>query len=95
MSMANQVDVVLAATGSKATYGGSASMIGGWFFSSEFAILVGMLVGVAGLVVNWYYRDKLTRAEILALQAKNERQRELHEITMAERREAMFSRKKP
>ena len=31
-------------------------MFFGWLVSSNAAIAVGMLVGVAGLLVNWYYK---------------------------------------
>lgn len=86
--MSNSVDAVLAATGAKATYGGSATMIGGWWLSNEFAILVGMVVGVAGLLVQWYYRHKLTKAEIALRQEQNAREREAHEMRMSELRES-------
>ena len=55
------IDATVAAAGSKATYTGAGMTIGGWFLSSEFAVLVGMLVGVAGLLVNWYYKHKQDR----------------------------------
>lgn len=58
------IETTLAATGSKATYTGAGMTIGGWFLSSEFAVLVGMLLGVAGLAVNWYYKHKLTKLEV-------------------------------
>jgi hypothetical protein len=92
MSMANEVDAVLAATGSKATYGGTATIFGGLWLSSEFAILVGMIVGVAGLMVQWYYRHKLTSAEIRMREEQNDREREAHVLRMAELRAAHFSR---
>ena len=31
-------------------------MFVGWLVSSNAAIVVGMLVGVAGLLINWYYK---------------------------------------
>ena len=55
---AHATDAILAATGSKATYTGAGMTIGGWFLSSEFAVLAGLVLGVAGFVVNWYYRAK-------------------------------------
>lgn len=58
------VDAALAAAGSKATYTGSGMVLSGWFFSSEFAVLIGIVIGIAGFLVNWYYRHKLTAAEI-------------------------------
>jgi predicted negative regulator of RcsB-dependent stress response len=47
-----------ASAASKVTYGGSAAAMGGWFLSNEFAVLMGLVIGVAGFVVNWYYRHK-------------------------------------
>ena len=69
-------------------------MIGAWWVSSEFAFLVGMVVGVVGLVVQWYYKHKLTKAEIAFKQAQNARESEEHEMRMSEMRGAKFYRKK-
>lgn len=90
--MSNPVDSVLASTGAVGTYGGSAAMIGGWWLSNEFAILVGMVLGVTGLAVQWYYKRKLTRTEIDLLHEKNNREQEAHEARMAEFEEAKMSR---
>ncbi len=76
------IETTLAATGSKATYTGAGMTIGGWFLSSEFAVLVGMLLGVAGLAVNWYYKHKLTMAEIRLKEEQAEREREAHAARM-------------
>lgn len=51
-------DATMAAAGSKVTYGGATTSIVGWMLSSEFGILVGVVLGVAGFFVNWYYRHK-------------------------------------
>jgi hypothetical protein len=57
-----------ASSATKVTYGGSAAIMGGWFLSNEFAVLMGVVIGVAGFVVNWYYRHKEYRLkERLAL----------------------------
>jgi hypothetical protein len=56
-------DAGIAAAASKSTYTGSGLMITGWLFSSEAAILVGMIVGVLGLAVNVYFRVKQDRRE--------------------------------
>ncbi len=48
----------VAAAASKATYGGSAAAVGGWFLSNEFAVLAGLVIGLVGLGVQWYYRHK-------------------------------------
>ena len=57
------VDAAIAAVGSKATYGGAATSVLGWLFSSQFSVVVGILIGIAGLAVNWYYRAKQDRRE--------------------------------
>ena len=83
------LDAALAAAGSKATYTGSGMVLSGWLFSSEFAVLVGIVIGVLGFLVNWYYRHKLTNAEIkfkldeLHLkQEQNEREKLEHEFKL-------------
>lgn len=52
------IEVSIASLGSKATYTGAGTSILGWLMSSEFGILVGVVVGVAGFAVNWYYKHK-------------------------------------
>jgi len=56
-------DATMAAVGSKATYAGASGSILSWFLSSEFGILMGILIGVAGLLVNWYYKAKEDRRQ--------------------------------
>jgi hypothetical protein len=48
----------VASAASKVTYGSSAAVVGGWYLSNEFAVLVGLLLGVAGFAVNWVYRHR-------------------------------------
>lgn len=79
---AQAIEVSMAAVGSKATYTGAGMTIGGWVFSSEFAVLVGMLIGVAGLAVQWYYRHKLTMVEIRLKEEQAARDREAHAARM-------------
>ena len=47
-----------AAKASTATFAGSLALLGGWLVSSQAAALLGLLVGVAGLAVQWWYRDR-------------------------------------
>lgn len=70
------LDATLAAAGSKATYTGAGMTIGGWFLSSEFAVLMGIVLGVAGLAVQWYYHyredqrsEREHRARMAAIEA--------------------------
>ena len=44
--------------------------ITGWILSSEFAVLFGLLLGLAGFLVNWYYRAKEDRRQERAHQMK-------------------------
>lgn len=79
---AQAIEVTMAAAGSKATYTGAAVTIGGWVLSSEFAVLFGMVLGVLGLLVNWYYKHKLTMAEIRLREEQAQREREIHAAQM-------------
>lgn len=83
MSATSQtVDAALATIGSKSTYAGASVTVTGWLLSSEFAVLVGMLLGLAGFLVNWYYRHKLTNTEIRLREAQEQREREEHAAKM-------------
>lgn len=77
------IEATLATAGSKATYTGAGMTIGGWALSNEFAVLFGMLIGVLGLAVNWYYKHKLTMAEIKLKEEQAAREREVHAAKMA------------
>jgi len=60
------VEGALAALGSKVTYGGAGASVAGWLLSSQFAVLSGLILGLAGFFLNWYYRhkaDKRAQAE--------------------------------
>lgn len=76
------VDAALATIGSKTTYAGASVTVTGWLLSSEFAVLVGMLLGLAGFLVNWYYRHRLTMHEIRLREAQEQREREEHAAKM-------------
>lgn len=69
-------DATLAAIGSKSTYAGVGTLSVGWFLSSEFGVLTGLVLGISGWLMNFYYsrkRDKREQAE--------------HELRMATRKE--------
>lgn len=55
------IETTVAAVGGKATYAGSGSAVLGWLMSNEFAVVGGLLIGFAGLLVNWYYKRKSDR----------------------------------
>lgn len=56
-------DASNAAAANKATAAGFVGLIGGWLLSNDFAVFVGLLVGVGGFAVNWYYSHKRHRRE--------------------------------
>ena len=78
------IESATAAVASKATYGGAGTSMLGWAMSNEFAVLMGLVVGVLGLVVNFYFKLKRDRREQAA-----------HELRMAELRTALSRSNKP
>jgi hypothetical protein len=54
----NQLHEIIAEVGHKATIAGSGGTILGWATSSEFGMWAGIVIGIAGLVVNWYFKRK-------------------------------------
>jgi uncharacterized membrane protein len=55
------IDATVSAVANKVTYGGAGAGVASWIFSSEFGFMVSLLVAVAGLAVNWYYKRKQDR----------------------------------
>lgn len=51
-------EATVAAAASKATYTGAGASVLGWLMSSQAGILFGIMLGVAGFIVNWYYKHK-------------------------------------
>ncbi len=68
-------DATMAAAGSKATYTGATTSVVGWVLSSEFGVLVGLMLGVGGFIINWYYKAKEDRRQ----QAEHDRRMGLYE----------------
>ena len=66
------IETTLAAMGSKATYTGSGVMISGWFLSSEFAVLLGILLSIGGFCVNFFFKLKRDKREQREHKAKME-----------------------
>ena len=56
-------DASIAAAASKSTYTGAGLTVTGWLLSSQAAVLVGMILGVAGLIVNIVFKVKQDRRE--------------------------------
>lgn len=80
--MQNSVDVFAGSAASKGMYTGAGMTVGGWWTSNEFLGLAGLLIATLGFAVNWYYKHKLTLAEIRALEAKEAREAEEHRARM-------------
>ena len=52
------IDATMAAVGTKTVYAGAGVSGLGWFLSNEFFGLAGILIGLAGLIITWYYKHK-------------------------------------
>ena len=76
------VEAIAASAASKSMYTGAGITLGGWWTSNEFLGLAGLLIATLGFATNWYYKHKLTRAEIRALEAKEARELEEHRARM-------------
>lgn len=50
------LDAAAASVASKTTYAGASLTVSSWLLSSEFGVLVGILIGVVGLAVNIYFK---------------------------------------
>lgn len=68
MEPTKTIEAAIAASASKATYAGSGSVIMGFITSSEFTIIMGLVLAIGGFIVNWYYKAKDDRR----LQAEHE-----------------------
>ena len=56
-------NVVMASIGSGATKTGASGAVLGWLFSQEVLAVLGVVIAVIGLVVNWYYNHKRNQRE--------------------------------
>jgi len=72
-------ELIISAAASKSTWAGVVSMFFGWLVSSNAAIVVGMLVGVAGLLINWYYKREAHKLRA----ASDNREAELNALLKA------------
>lgn len=69
------IEATIAAVGSKATYGGASATVASWFLSSEFGMLMGIVIGIAGLITNFYFKHKEDKRQ----QAEHDRRMGLYE----------------
>lgn len=73
------VDATVVAIASKTTWAGSITAVFGFLTSSGFGVLVGAVIGITGLLIQWYYRRKQDRRE----EAADRRAQAEHEKRMA------------
>jgi hypothetical protein len=57
------IDATIAAVGWNTTKAGAGTTLIGWLLSSEGTALLGILIGVIGLCIQWYYKHKQDRRE--------------------------------
>jgi len=54
-------EAAAAAVASKMTYAGAGTSVWGWFASSEAGVILGIVIGVIGLLVNIFFRLRQDR----------------------------------
>lgn len=69
-----QAETIITDISQKVTYTGAGTGILGFLTSSQFLGLIGVLVALAGFLVNWYYKHK---EDLRREQAHAKRMREL------------------
>ena len=57
-------EAVIASAASKAMYGGAGGAVLAWFVSSEAAVILGLAIGLAGLVVNTFFQWRRDAREL-------------------------------
>ena len=75
------VDATVVTLASKGTWGGSIISVFGFLTSSGFGVLVGAIIGITSLFIQWYYRRKQDRRE----EAADRRAQAEHERRMADK----------
>lgn len=64
------IEAAAAALGSKATQAGAGVSILGWLTSSEAGVFFGILIGVIGLMVNFWFKWREDKRQQMAHEAK-------------------------
>lgn len=72
------IDATMAKIGTGVTTTSGVTSVVGGLTLNDTAIIVGMVGVVAGLLIQWYYRHKLTMHEIRLREEEAERQRVEH-----------------
>lgn len=73
MKTMTEHETAIATAASKATFAGAGTSIFGWLTSSEFGVVAGIVIGVVGLCVNWYFRRKTDKREQREYEARMRR----------------------
>ena len=76
------LDAGSASAVSKATYLGAGVTVGGSLSMNQMVGLAGLVLTLLTFAVNWYYKHKLTKAEITAMQAREAREQAEHNARM-------------
>lgn len=72
------IDATMAKIGTGVTTTSGVTSVVGGLTLNDTAIIVGMVGVVAGLVIQWYYRHKLTMVEIRLKEEQAKRDHEAH-----------------
>ena len=81
----HSLEASVSAAASKATGAGSAVTVVGWLTSSNFGMWAGIVIGVAGLIVNSYFKHKSDKR---AAEAHKAYMRKLDNSSFNDRHEA-------
>lgn len=70
------LDSTMSTVGATTTYTGAGVSVLGGLMWNEVAMIVGMIVGVVGLIVNIYFKRRWVNAQIDAINETRQRERE-------------------
>jgi hypothetical protein len=76
------LDAGSASAVSKATYLGAGVTVGGSLSMNQMVGLAGLVLTLLTFAVDWYYKHKLTKAEIEAMAAREAREQAEHNARM-------------
>jgi hypothetical protein len=62
-AISTSIDATLAAAGSKATVVGSGTTLVSWLLSSQFGVLIGLILSIAGFLINLYFKARRDRRD--------------------------------
>ncbi len=59
----NSTDATMASIGSKTTTAGASVSIFGWLTSSDAGVVFGVIIGIVGLLINWWFKRRSDQRE--------------------------------